>query len=800
MKEINVVKRDGTKEPFDANKINTAILKACEGLPDQISKVVQVATELQLTLFDGITTEQLDEAVIQTVLQNVKDDPDYDKIAARLLLKTVYKQILGDYETAEELKKLHAREFPKFVKAAVKEGLLDKRMADGRFDLKKLAAELDPARDDLSKYLGVVTNKNRYALRKQNGSPIETPQFTHMRIAMGLSYNESDPTTAAIEFYNHMSNLEYVPGGSTRVNAGGSFPQLSNCFLLNVDDDMESIAKAVRDTMWIAKGTGGIGIGFTKLRAAGSPVKTTNTESTGPIPFMKMIDTALFAVSRKGKKAGAAAIYMENWHLNFDQFVDLRQNSGDPYLRTRFANTAVFISDEFMKRVEKDQDWYLFDPAETPDLTELYGEAFSARYKEYVKMAEAGKLRTFDKVPARQQFKRILTSLQATSHPWLTWKDTINVRALNNNTGTIHLSNLCTEITLPQDKNNIATCNLVSINLSAFLGEDKTWDWDRLKEAARAAVRQLDNLCDITQTPIPEAMHSNQQTRAIGLGIMGLSDVLEKLGYCYESKEAYDLVDQLTEFISYHAIDQSADLAEKLGSYPTFAGSGWSKGILPIDTVDKLSKDRGVKVKIDQKTRLDWDGLRKKVKKGMRNATLMAIAPTANIGHVAGTTPGIDPQFAQIFSRSTLNGKFLEVNHNLVRDLKKLGLWDNLKDEIFAAQGDIQDIDGIPQNIKDVYKTSFQLSPYAFIEVAARAQKWVDQAISRNMYLETRDIDEYVKIYSEAWKRGLKTTYYLHVKPRHQSEQTTVSVDKIAEQKVRTNSKVRGFGFAKINK
>ena len=800
MKEINVVKRDGTKEPFDANKINTAILKACEGLPDQISKVVQVATELQLTLFDGITTEQLDEAVIQTVLQNVKDDPDYDKIAARLLLKTIYKQILGDYETAEELKKLHAREFPKFVKAAVKEGLLDKRMADGRFDLKKLAAELDPARDDLSKYLGVVTNKNRYALRKQNGSPIETPQFTHMRIAMGLSYNESDPTAAAIEFYNHMSNLEYVPGGSTRVNAGGSFPQLSNCFLLNVDDDMESIAKAVRDTMWIAKGTGGIGIGFTKLRAAGSPVKTTNTESTGPIPFMKMIDTALFAVSRKGKKAGAAAIYMENWHLNFDQFVDLRQNSGDPYLRTRFANTAVFISDEFMKRVEKDQDWYLFDPAETPDLTELYGEAFSARYKEYIKMAEAGKLRTFDKVPARQQFKRILTSLQATSHPWLTWKDTINVRALNNNTGTIHLSNLCTEITLPQDKNNIATCNLVSINLSAFIGEDKTWDWDRLKEAARAAVRQLDNLCDITQTPIPEAMHSNQQTRAIGLGIMGFSDVLEKLGYCYESKESYDLVDQLTEFISYHAIDQSADLAKELGSYPTFAGSGWSKGLLPIDTVDKLSKDRGVKVKIDQKTRLDWDGLRKKVKKGMRNATLMAIAPTANIGHVAGTTPGIDPQFAQIFSRSTLNGKFLEVNHNLVRDLKKLGLWDNLKDEIFAAQGDIQDIDGIPQNIKDVYKTSFQLSPYAFIEVAARAQKWVDQAISRNMYLETRDIDEYVKIYSEAWKRGLKTTYYLHVKPRHQSEQTTVSVDKIAEQKVRTNSKVRGFGFAKINK
>ena len=800
MQQINVVKRDGTKEPFDANKINAAILKACDGLPDQVSKVVQVATELQLTLFDGITTEQLDEAVIQTTLQNVKDDPDYDKIAARLLLKNIYKNTLGDYETAAELKKLHAREFPKFIRAAVKDGLLDERMGDGRFDLKKLGEALDPAKDDLSKYLGVITNRNRYALRKHGSEPIEPPQFTHMRIAMGLSYNEEDPTAAAISFYHHMSNLEYVPGGSTRVNAGCAFPQLSNCFLLEVQDDMESIAKSIRDTMWIAKGTGGIGISFTKLRSSGSPVKTTNTTSTGPIPFIKMIDTALFAVSRKGKKMGAAAVYMENWHIDFKEFIDLRSNSGDPYMRTRFANTAVFISDEFMKRVQKDQDWYLFDPAETSDLPELYGEEFSACYKEYVKLAEAGKLRVFDRVPARQQFKQILTSLQATSHPWLTWKDTINVRALNNNTGTIHLSNLCTEITLPQDEKNIATCNLISINLSAFLREDKTWDWERLQEAARAATRQLDNLVDITQTPIPEAMHSNQQTRAIGIGVMGFTDVLEKLGYCYESNEAYELIDQLTEFISYHAIDQSADLAAKLGSYPTYNGSGWSKGLLPVDTLDALSDDRKLKVKIDRKTRLDWDSLRKKVKKGMRNATLMAIAPTANIGHVAGTTPGIDPQFAQIFSRSTLNGKFLEVNHNLVRDLKELNLWDRLKDEIFAAQGDIQHIDGIPQHIKDVYKTSFQLSPYAFIEVAARAQKWVDQAISRNMYLETRDIDEYVEIYSEAWRRGLKTTYYLHVKPRHQSEQTTVSVEKLAEQKIRTGAKTRGFGFAKVNK
>ncbi|HTJ73105.1 MAG TPA: ribonucleoside-diphosphate reductase subunit alpha [Verrucomicrobiae bacterium] len=794
MSEIHVVKRDGTREPFDANKINLALVKASEGLPDQIQKVVQVATELQLTLFDGITSEQLDEAVIHTALQNVKDDPDFDKIAARLLLKNIYKNILGDYEDEKELKKLHELKFPEYIKQGIKDGLLDERMSTKVFDIKKLAKALDPSRDQLSKYLGVVTNKNRYALRKQSGAPIEVPQFTHMRIAMGLSFNEEDPTEAAIDFYRHMSNLDYVPGGSTRVNAGGSFPQLSNCFLLEVQDDMESIAKGVRDVMWIAKGTGGIGISLNKLRAAGSPVKTTNTESTGPIPFMKMIDTALFAVSRKGKKAGAAALYMENWHLNFPQFLDLKQNSGDPYLRTRLANTAVFMSDEFMKRVQKDQDWYLFDPAEVADLPELYGEEFSARYKEYIKLAEAGKMREFSKIKAREQFRQILITLQATSHPWLTWKDTINVRALNNNTSTIHLSNLCTEITLPQDENNTAVCNLVSINLSAHLQEDKTWDWDRLAASTRSAIRQLDNLCDITNTPIPEAMHSNLQNRALGLGMMGFTDVIERLGYSYESEEAYDLMDQLTEFISYNAIDESADMSKTRGSYPTFKGSGWSKGLLPVDTLDALAENRHVKVEVNRKKRLDWETLRAKVKKGMRNATLMAIAPTANIAHIAGTTPGIDPQFAQIFSRSTLNGKFLEVNVNLVNDLKAIGLWDEVKEDVLRLQGDVQQIDVVPQAIKDVYKTSFQLSPYAFIEVAARAQKWVDQAISRNMYLETRNIDDYVEIYSTAWKKGLKTTYYLHVKPRHQAEQSTVKVNKA---ETGGGPRKAGFGFAK---
>ena len=799
MADIHVVKRDGTKELFDANKINLALVAASEGLPDQIAKVVQVASEVQLTLFDGITTEQLDEAVIQATLQNVKDDPDYDTIAARLQLKNDYKNILGDYDTAEELKKLHQKHFLAYLKNAVKIGLLDVRMADPEvFDHKKLAAALEPERDSLMRYLGVITRRNRYSLRKNNKKePLEVPQYTAMRIAMGLSLLEKDPTKTAIEFYEFISKLDANPAGSTRINAGGSFPQLSNCFLFDIEDDMDAIARAVRDTMWIAKGTGGIGIGITKLRAAGSPVKTTNTESTGPIPFIKMIDTALFAVSRKGKKQGAAAIFMENWHLNFPQFLDLKQNSGDPYLRSRIANTSVVLSDEFMKRVEKDEDWYLFDPAETADLIELYGSAFSKRYKEYVKLAEAGKLRAFEKMSARQQYRSILIQLQATSHPWLTWKDTQNVRALNNNTGTIHHSNLCTEITLPQDKDNTAVCNLSSINLSVHLREDKTWDWERLERATRVSIRQLDNLVDLTNTPIEQAMNSNQQNRAVGLGVMGFEDVLEKLGLSYESPEAADLIDELLEFISYHAIDASADLAKERGAYPTFKGSGWSKGELPIDTIDRLEKDRKVKVNISRQSKLDWEKLRAKVKKGMRNATLMAIAPTANNAHVSGTTPGIDPQFAQIFSRSTLNGKFLEVNLNLVKDLKRLGIWEDVKEELLANQGDIQGIEAIPEEVRKVYKTSFQISPYAFIEVAARAQKWVDQAISRNMYLETRDIDEYEKIYMEAWKRGLKTTYYLHVKPRHQSEQTTVSVEKLAATKVRTQTATRGFGFAK---
>jgi ribonucleoside-diphosphate reductase alpha chain len=786
---ITVVKRNGEREPYDANKINLAIEHAAYGLDENITWVTQIASELELTLFDGITTQQLDEAVIQVALQNVKDDPAFDVVAARLLLKTIYKRVLGDYETPEQLKQLHEDHFAANVKRGVDEGLLDSRLVE-LFDLKVLSAALEPQHDELLKYIGLVTLNNRYGIKGRNGDALEVPQYFWMRISMGLSLNEADPTAHALAFYAKMSKLEYIAAGSTLVNAGTVYPQLANCFVMEMQDDMEHIAKTTRDVMWLTKGTGGIGLSVTKLRAQGSPIRSNNTTSTGPIPFMHTIDSILRAVSRGGKKFGALCFYMENWHLDFPEFLDLRQNSGDPYRRTRTANTAVWISDEFMKRVQNDDDWYLFDPLEVQDLNELYGQAFSARYNEYVVAAEAGEMRMFKKIGAREQFKSILISLQTTSHPWLTWKDTINNRALNNNTGTIHLSNLCTEITLPQDADNVSVCNLVSINLSQHVldleqagpstssGTTLKLDYAKIEASARLAVRQLDNLIDITRSSVKEADFSNHENRAVGLGVMGFTDIIERLGVSYESEEAYDLIDEIMEHVSYAAIDESANLAVERGSYPNFEGSGWSKGMVPIDTIALTEKDRGTEIKVNRTTRLDWDALRAKVKGGMRNATLMAIAPTASIGLVAGTTPGFDPQFAQIFSRATSNGKFLEVNRNLVNALRARGLWESTKETILRSQGDIQGIDAIPDDIKATYKTSFQLSPYAFLEVAARAQKWIDQAISRNMYLETRDLGEMMDIYFAAWERGVKTTYYLHMKPRHTAEQSTIKVNK----------------------
>ncbi|MGA8851844.1 MAG: ribonucleoside-diphosphate reductase subunit alpha [Aeromicrobium sp.] len=796
---IFVIKRDGSRAPYDGYEIARSIEEASAGLDDTVARVTQLQSELEITLFDGITSEQLDEAVVGVALQNVKDDPAFDTIASRLLVKTLYKKIFGEGVTRDEVYAFHGPAFVQSILRGVELGLLDARLAE-LFDLEVLGAALDPDRDDLIRYIGAQTMRTRYMICEPDGTPLEVPQFFWMRVAMGLCLNEADPTAAAIGFYDKMSRLEYLAAGSTLVNAGTSYSQLSNCFVMQMEDDIEHIAKSVRDVMWLTKGTGGIGLSVTKLRSEGSPIRSNNTTSTGPIPFMHTIDSTLRAISRGGKKFGALCFYMENWHLDFAQFLDLRQNSGDPYRRTRTANTAVWISDEFMKRVQNDEPWYLFDPLDTPDLVELYGQDFSRRYAEYAALADAGGLR-HKKMRAREQFRAILVSLQSTSHPWLTWKDTINTRALNHNTGTIHLSNLCTEITLPQDRENVSVCNLASINLSRHVsGRRQTarMEWDRLAESTRLAVRQLDNLIDITISSVPESEHSNDQNRALGLGVMGFTDIVERFGYSYESEESYDLMDQIMEFVSWHAIDASCDLARERGAYPNFAGSRWSEGMVPLDSLDLLEADRGVPVEVDRSSQMDWDVLRGRVQVGIRNSTLMAIAPTASIGLVAGTTPGLDPQFSQIFSRATSSGKFLEVNRNLVEDLRALGLWETVREDLLRQQGDLSKVEGVPTELTEIYRTSFQLSPYAFLHVAARAQKWIDQAISRNIYLQSRDVGEMVELYAAAWRMGVKTTYYLHMMPRHTAEQSTVKVNKSASTAPAGGGGARrGFGAAR---
>lgn len=781
MVQLTITKRDGTREAFNADKINRSIERACFGLTDPIAMVTQIATETQLTLYDGITTEEMDKATINAAVQNIKEDIEYDKAATRLFLKTVYRRVVGEYDldSPADLKKKHRDAFLRYIEHGVAEGRLHPSMKN--FRLEELADTLAIERDELFNFAGVDGLINRYAIKSVDQHPLETPQYFFMRVAMGLSYNEKDPTASAKRFYEKMSKHHYIAGGSTNVAAGTVRSALSNCFLLEVHDNMEHIAKSVADVMLLSKGSGGLGVSLTKLRAAGSPLMSNfGGASTGPTPFAKIMDTAIRAIQRGGKKKGALCFYMENWHYDFPEFIDWKHNAGDDYLRMRTANTAVWLSDEFMLRVEKGEDWYMFDPKETPDLNELYGKAFSKRYAEYIEMAQRGQLRMWKKVPATEQWHQILVSLQSTSHPWLTWKDPVNLRALNNNTGTIHMSNLCTEICLPQDKANVAVCNLISLNLAAHI-EGKQVNWHLLEDSVRCAVRQLDNLIDINMLPIPEAAKSDKENRAIGVGVMGFADALEQLGMPYESAHAADFADRVFEFVSYMAIDESANLARERGNYSHFEGSGWSKGMVPLDSIQRLEEDRGVSTGMKRESRnkqLNWDALRAKVKGGIRNATLMAVAPNANIGLVAGTTPGIDPRFAQVFARNKISGKYMDINHNLVKDLKNMGLWDEVKEKIVEQQGDISAIPQIPSYLKQIYKTSFTTSPYAFIEIAARAQKWVDQALSRNIYLENRDMEEMKNVYMTAWKQGLKTTYYLHMKPRHTAEQSTTHVNK----------------------
>jgi ribonucleoside-diphosphate reductase alpha chain len=887
MNEVDVLKNLETLVPYKKESFTEFAKFIARDLKNIDYKVQTLVEEVELAIFSDMTLEQLLESAILIATQNIQNDIEFDKMATRILLLQGYRDALELDANESDFTKVYKSNFKNYIHKGIGLNLLNPEMAS-KFDLDRLANELVINYDEDYNYIGLTTLAERYSLHDRDDKLMETPQFAWMRVAMGLSLKEDNPTERAITFYNKLATKEYIPGGSTNIGAGTTFAVLSNCYLMETQDDIDSIFDNVKNVAKISKATGGIGISVTKLRSSGSKVRSNNTISTGPIPFIKVMDATLKSMARGGKKFGAMCVYMENWHLDFQEFIDLKQNNGDDYRRIRTADTAVYISDEFMKRVVNGEDWYLFNPDEVRDLAELYGKEFSSRYNTYVEMAKRGEIEMFKVIPAREQMRKILTALQGTSHPWLTWKDTINVRALNNNTGTIHCSNLCTEICLPQDRENIAVCNLAYINLIKHVknsGEtiDEKIDWDQLQDTVRVLMRHLDNLVEVNQSPLPETKNSDEKNRAVGMGMSGFAETLEKFGYAYDSQEAYDLMDKVTEFVSYISIDESCNLAEERGSYANFEGSLWSQGYVPFDTIEKVAKDRlgldvdqalesmetevksenvalqgvdqtlvklkdkienglqnassqeskelyeifnqltqfiqnsnptvqlekseqsvpvrlsshriardqhgnGVELDQDVTYTMDWDRLRSRVKKGMRNATTMAIAPNASTGLVLGTSPGIDPRFAQIFSRQTSNGKFLDINPNLVEDLQELGIWDDVKTEVLQNYGDISEIEGIPDKLKEVYKTCFQISPYAFIEVASRAQKWIDQSMSRNMYLETRDVDEMMEIYTEAWRRGLKTTYYLHVKPRHKAEQSTVKVNK------RESMNKAGFG------
>lgn len=764
-----IKKSNGITEPFQVSKLQKILDAAATGLDDV--DTYSVLVDVEVGIYDGVPSRELGELVLSSCLQHVQDDPGYSLLAARVLLFDLYKRALGKH-SFDDIKEAHRTRFPAYIKEGAKRRLISTRLTEG-FDLEALAEALAPERDLEFRFNGLFALKERYLVQDlETNELFDTPQFFWMRVAMGVSINEDDPTARAIDFYNAMSTMKYIPSTPTLFNSGTPSSQLSSCFLMEAQDSMEAIGKSLTDIMQLAKYAGGIGASITKLRATGSVIKSINGRSSGPIPFIKMMDAVISGIDQGGRRRGTLAVYCEPWHYDIERFLDLKQRAGDESQRVHTLNTVLFLNDEFMSRVENDEPWTLFDPNEVTDLPELYGHEFSTRYKFYVEEARAGRIRSFRTVRARALFHKMLKSLVETSHPWLTFKDSGNIRCPISNAGIVHSSNLCTEIFLPTDEKNVAVCNLASIVLPRHLNSLGEIDWDSLGAAARLATRHLDDVIDANFYAIEEAERANHATRPIGLGFMGWSDLLERLGIEFESEEALNLLDRIVEFISYHAIDASADLARERGSFPSFQGSDWSRGRVPIDTLSLLDKERPEPVDVNRDYRLDWEELRVKVAGGMRNGTVMAVAPTATISLIAGTSQSIEPPFSNVYARNNISGKFLEVNENLVTRLKELDLWEDVCEEILLRQGELAAIPGIPQEVRKLFKTAYEISPLTLVRQASVVQKWVDQGASRNIYLTTKNSEALSKVYLEAWKTGLKSTYYAFSQPGSRAEAT----------------------------
>lgn len=782
---------NGELEPLDMDRLHTIVNEACRDL-EQVTAEPVIKDALR-NLYNQAKFEDVHKALIMAARTLVEKEPNYTYVSARLLLDNMRMEALSKLNiqttaTFDEMSALYPSYFKAYIAQGIVQGMLDPKMAD--FDLEKLGKALLPQRDMQFTYLSLQTLYDRYFIH-EHGVRYELPQAFFMRVAMGLAMREKNKEEKAIEFYLLFSSFDYMSSTPTLFNSGTMRPQLSSCYLTTVPDHLDGIYSAIKDNALLSKFAGGLGNDWTPVRAMGAHIKGTNGKSQGVVPFLNVADATAVAVNQGGKRKGAVCAYLECWHRDVEEFLELRKNTGDDRRRTHDMNTALWIPDLFMKRVHEDGEWTLFSPDEVPGLHDQYGKEFERLYAEFEEKARQGHIRNSKTISAVKLWRRMLSMLFETGHPWLTFKDPCNVRSPQQHAGVVHSSNLCTEITLNTSEDEIAVCNLGSVNLPAHI-KNGALDREKLKRTITTAIRMLDNVIDINYYSVPQARNSNLKHRPIGLGLMGFQDALYELKIDYASKEAVDFADESMELISYYAIEASCDLAKERGSYSTYEGSLWSKGILPIDSINLLQQSRSKYLEQDRSQRLDWEQIRVKVRtQGMRNSNVMAIAPTATISNICGVSQSIEPTYQNLYVKSNLSGEFTVVNHYLVRELKSLNLWDEVMvNDLKYFNGSVQPISRIPAELKQRYATSFEIDAMWLVEAASRRQKWIDQAQSLNIYMAQPSGKKLNDLYMHAWLRGLKTTYYLRSVGASNAEKSTVTDGALNAVKIMNEPKV----------
>jgi ribonucleoside-diphosphate reductase alpha chain len=781
---------DGAARPLDLLWLRGIVEDACTHLGDAVS-VDAVMSDTVKNLYDGVPLEEVFKSAIWAARALIEKDPAYAKVSSRLLLHAIRKEIMQSEVSQAEMADRYREYFPRFIKKGIEIGLLNEELS--RFDLEKIAAAIDPTRDLQFDYLGLQTLYDRYFLIDRNdtysgeGRRIEMPQAFFMRVAMGLALNELNRETRAIEFYNLLSSFDFMSSTPTLFNSGTTHSQLSSCYLSTVADDLDGIYEAIKENALLAKYAGGLGNDWTPVRALGAHIKGTNGKSQGVVPFLKVVNDTAVAVNQGGKRKGAVCTYLESWHLDIEEFLELRKNTGDDRRRTHDMNTANWIPDLFMKRVMEAKDWTLFSPSDVPDLHDKFGRAFEEAYTAYEAKADRGEIRHFKRLPALSLWRKMLTMLFETGHPWITFKDPCNIRSPQQHVGVVHSSNLCTEITLNTNDSEIAVCNLGSVNLVHHLKPSASQpgglelDHDKLHKTIRTAMRMLDNVIDINYYAVAKARNSNIRHRPVGLGIMGFQEALHAMRVPYASNEAVEFADRSMEAVCFNAYWASTELAEERGAYSSFRGSLWDRGILPLDTLKMLAEERGGYVEVDMSSTLDWESLRARISShGMRNSNCVAIAPTAPISNIVGISASIEPTYQNLYVKSNLSGEFTVVNEFLVQDLKRLGLWDEVMvADLKYFDGSLAKIDRIPAELRALYATAFEVDTRWMVECAARRQKWIDQAQSLNIYMAGASGKKLDETYKLAWLRGLKTTYYLRTMGATSAEKSTISTGEL---------------------